>query len=365
VTEASPPRAGVVYVATRDTRFIEEAALSAASLKRAAPDIPAWLYTDLAACALTRLDVFDRVVGIDARTDFAEAASNAKMDRLGVLNAPPFQHCLQLDTDTRICDGAIARAFDLLERVDIAMIECHPDSSFSRGAYGRPMFNGGFILFRRNDKTAALFRAWAELADRHFRLAETASMASVHDACPYLEPIEKLDDRAMLLRRDQLALAQLFSPEINRFDLDYAQLSEGWNYRGGGPRRHLAEAVIVDHRNAYKTTTAPDLLALAFDRFASDDRAAAGLIYNDVLARHAPDLEAAGPQQLAAGLQALEDAELRQMGQTAAAIIDRANPPLDWLTSALRIACLHLRAEQRERALKIGKALAERGGQSS
>lgn len=358
------PDAGVVYVATKQARFVEEAVLSAASLKRAAPEIPAWLYTDQTDCALLGLNLFDRVVSIASCDDYEDASAGAKIDRLTVLLDPPFERCLQIDTDTRILDARIRDAFTFLDDVDIAMIECHPDSSISRGAYGRPLFNGGFVLFRRNAKTKQLFEAWRALSDKHFRLADTADMATVDEAAPYLAQVSDQEDRRTLLRRDQLALAQVFSPETNTFALTYAQLSEGWNFRGAGERRRLAEPVIVDHRNSYKLTTAQDLLAMAFHRFSQDDRAAAGLIYNDVATRHAPDIAKASASALAQGFSGHEAPAVRKVGDAILAAFpadaDASATTPQWLATALRISALHLKANQPEHFARVAEAITDR-----
>jgi len=345
---------------------MEEAALSAASLKRAAPGIPAWLYTDHADCPLARLDAFDKVIPIESCADYRDVSAGAKIDRLRVLADAPFARCLQIDTDTRILSAEIEKAFDFLADIDIAMIECHPDGSISRGLYGRPMFNGGFVLFRRNGKTRALFEAWRDLSDKHFRLADRDDLSTVGQECPYIAHVPEQEDRRTLLRRDQLALAQLLSPEVNRFELDYAQLSEGWNFRGTGERRRVMEPVIVDHRNAYKFTTVQDLLAIAFERFAADDRRSAGLIYNHVLAAHAAELGQASARDLAQGFKTVEGGRFAAIGDAAETALAAANGTApDWLNNALRMAALHLRAGQGEPALKLGDAIGRRAAQSS
>lgn len=357
-----PPGAGVVYVATKQARFVEEAVLSAASIRRTAAHLPIWLYTDQTDCPLTGLDVFDRVVPIETAAGYEDASAGAKIDRLQVLIDAPFERCLQIDTDTRILDSRFADAFGFLDDVDIAMIECHPDSSISRMAYGRPLFNGGFVLFRKNAKTRALFDAWRDLSDTHFRLADTADMTIAHETAPYLAHVQDPEERRTLLRRDQLALAQLFSPENNRFELDYAQLSEGWNFRGAGPNRRLAEPVIMNHRNSYKLTTVPDLLAMAFHRFSTGDRETAGVIYNDVTGRHAPEIADASAATLVQNFVAHADPAAQKIGQTVNASLGPDAPAPQWLLTALRIAGLHLRAEQTDHVARLGEAILGRLG---
>ena len=82
---------GVVYVATKDARFVEEAALSAITMKQAAPGLPVWLYTDQAECPLNRLNVFDHVEIIETCTDYEDVSAGAKIDRLRVLTNAPFE----------------------------------------------------------------------------------------------------------------------------------------------------------------------------------------------------------------------------------------------------------------------------------
>lgn len=362
MAEAPPPERGVVYVATKDARFVEEAALSAMSLREAAPDFAIWLYTDQTDCALCNLAAFDHVVGVESCDDFNDASAGAKIDRLRVLVDAPFERCLQLDTDTRIKSQDIQRVFDFLDSVDIAMVECHPDSSISRGLYGRPMFNGGLVLFRRNDKTRRLFEAWRDLSAENFRLADAQDLSAVQAARPELGHVLADEDRRTLLRRDQLALAQLFSPENNRFELDYAQLSEGWNFRGMGARRRLLEPVIIDHRNAYKFSAVKDLLAVAFQRFAGRDRAAASLIYNHVIARHAPELGRVDAAVLAKGFKTVEEGAFAEIGLAADDALAGQTAPPQWLDNAMRMAALHVRAGQSEPALKLGEAIRTRTG---
>lgn len=360
------PGEGVVYVATKDARFVEEAALSAATMRHAAPKLPIWLYTDQTDCGLNGLDLFDRVVPVESCTAYGDVSCGAKIDRLNVLNDPPFARCLQIDTDTRMRSEAIAGIFRFLDDVEIAMVECHPDSSISRGLYGRPMFNGGLVLFRRNAKTAALFAAWRDSADANFRAAEADDLSDVHGERPYLAHVAAGEDRRTLLRRDQLALAQLLSPEVNRFELTYAQLSEGWNFRGMGPNRRLPEPVVIDHRNAFKFTTAQDLLTMAFRRFGAGDRPSAALIYNHVLERHGAEVGQADARAIAEGLATVENGRFAAVAAAArqAAGAEGERAPM-WLVSALRMAALHIRAGQPELAEKIGGAILERARQSS
>jgi hypothetical protein len=273
------------------------------------------------------------------------------------LTKAPFQRCLQIDTDTRIKTQAIQNIFAFLDHVDIAMVECHPDSSISRGICGQPMFNGGLVLFKQSAKTQQLFEAWRDLSDKHFHIADTPDLTGAASECPYIAHVSAVDERRTLLRRDQLALAQLFSPINNRFDVTYAQLSEGWNFRGMGEHRRLMEPVIIDHRNAYKFTTLQDLLKEAFRRFANGDRPSAGLIYNHAATRHAPEIARIPAAELANAFAGVEDPIAKAIAADAKSALEAAGETPQWLDNALRIAALHLRAGQTEMAGKIGGAI--------
>lgn len=348
---------GIVYVATKDARFVEEVALSAITIKQMAPELPVWLYTDQADCALNRLNVFDHVEIVETCKDYENVSAGAKIDRLRVLTNPPFERCLQIDTDTRIKSEAIQQMFNFLDHIDIAMFECHPDSSISRGIYGPPIFNGGLVLFKRGPKTQQLFEAWRDLSDKHFRIADTADMAAATTECPYIAHVSVPDDRRTLLRRDQLAFAQLFSPINNRFDVTYAQLSEGWNFQGMGAHRRLMEPVIIDHRNAYKFTTLQDLLGEAYRRFAVGDRPAAGQIYNHAATRQAPEIANIPASDLANAFAGVENPITTRIAADAKAALAAAYQTPQWLYNALRITALHLRAGQTQMAAKLGEAI--------
>lgn len=351
---------GVVYVATKDMRYVEEAALSAGSLKRHMPRLPVWLYTDRPGTPLFQVPVFDRVVEIESADGYGDDASGARIDRLTVLTDAPFERCLMLDTDTRVLQPDIVGVFDLLKEVEIALVECQPDASATRRLYGRPMFGGGFILFRREANTTALFEAWRALADKHFRLAAMPDLSGLDTACPYLAHVPAQEDRRALLRRDRLALAQLLSPEINRFQLTYAHLSDRWNHRGVGEFRRLEAPAVVDHRSVYKTTTVEDLLIVAFRRFGSGDQEMAGRIYQHVIAQQAPDLNQAPAAAIAKGFRSQSAPGVPEVGEAAEAILAREPEAPRWLVNAIRMAALHLLAEQPEIALQIGQSIVKR-----
>jgi hypothetical protein len=244
------PSAGVVYVATNEDRYVEEAFLSADSIKERYPDLSITLFTNRLAHPLCRTDRFDIVepaadvpdFGLGSVAGGAQKWSEGQLSRLVCLRRTPYQHTLHLDTDTQIVTDELMFIFDLLNDVDVAMVETAIDDSYSRIEYGRPMFNAGMILYRRNDLTWAWLREWAALSERNFRWAGV-------DPLPRLTGLRHLKDEKVcrkLMCMDQISLVEILSPENNRFDLKVKVLDYSWNYRGSNlPEKNLEYPKIL------------------------------------------------------------------------------------------------------------------------
>jgi len=234
---------GIVYVATKQDRYVAEAFLSAASAKALAPHIPVTLFTNLVDSPFARAPCFDNVVPVDTIEAFQRSWSEGQLDRILCLPRSPYEYTLHLDSDTRVRSAEIASVFSLLDDHDLAMVECDEDNSYSREHYGRPMFNVGFILYRNDDKVGHLFDAWAELTSEYFALARGEDE-------PQLDCLAHVDDpdlRRKLLFMDQISLVQMLSPEVNRFGLDFRILDESWNYRGSRTGRPPPSDLKVEH----------------------------------------------------------------------------------------------------------------------
>lgn len=160
---------------------------------------------------------------------------------------------------------------------------------------------------------------------------------------------------------DQLALVEIFSPEVNKHDLSYAILGEAWNYRGAPGKRRLFGPPMIDHEPVLRIRLGPDLLLVARDLWNRGKEAAAFGVYRHVMRRQ---------------LSALEDfprpvllAELRNDlaepgGGGEGAIFDRlaaqeaAPPDLD---ECLRAAVKHAKIGQKDEARAICQGLAGTG----
>lgn len=153
---------GVVYVAT-GKQYIDEASISASSLKQKMPDLHVTLFSD----EKVQASCFDECVVITS-------SGNGILDKNIGMSKSPYEHTLFLDTDTYICDD-FSELFTLLEKYDIgAMLNetrtyAMPEINLSwdyqkikddRGSWIYPMYNAGVILFKKSSKTAKFFSNW-------------------------------------------------------------------------------------------------------------------------------------------------------------------------------------------------------------
>ncbi len=152
------PTRGVIYVASGAERYVEQAAVSARSLKAAVPSVPVTLFTDVGAHA-----AFDDVVLL--------APGDPYRQKVEALLRSPSEETLVLDVDTFVVSD-VTDLFALLARADLALahapvrvtvpLDDVPDSY--------PEFNTGVIVYRRAPVTTELFEAWLrhydELVDR-------------------------------------------------------------------------------------------------------------------------------------------------------------------------------------------------------
>jgi hypothetical protein len=234
---------GILYVATKADRYIEEALLSADSVKRRCPNMHITVFTDRPEHSVCRLGCFDDIVHIQSFTGLGSNWMEAQMDRLKCLLLTPYERTLHIDSDTRILTDELPRIFDFLEAFDVGMVETSLDDSFCRYYYGQPMFNGGLVLYRRNHRTWAWLEEWVSSSEKNFRLAGQTPVPRVSE----LDHIEDGNLRRNLLTMDQISLCQILSPKNNRFDLKLKILSYSWNHRGSLLPDRNREAIRILH----------------------------------------------------------------------------------------------------------------------
>ena len=154
---------GIVYVAA-GPQYVEEAGVSARSVRRWMPQMPTTIWTDLP----NRADssVFTDIRKIEAPTFSSE-------DKVHAYAATPYARTLYLDTDTLLL-GSVYEVFAVLERFDIACAHGPVRGTTSPEflndcplAFAEP--NAGVIAYNRNAQTLEFFRLWAERYQEQIR----------------------------------------------------------------------------------------------------------------------------------------------------------------------------------------------------
>lgn len=160
---------GVIYVATGKQKYIDEACISASSLKKRIPNLPVTLLSDRTITA----NCFDECRII-------ESSGSGILDKALGMQQSPYGYTLFLDTDTYVC-GDFSELFTLLEKYDIgAVLNEHRTGTFAdfcwnyqhmKDAQDRlvyPIYNGGVILYKKSPITTQFFMDWFNLTKQRW-----------------------------------------------------------------------------------------------------------------------------------------------------------------------------------------------------
>lgn len=247
---------GMVYVATRRPHYVAEAFLSASSARDFAPDLPITLYTDLPDLPFCRSSAFTSIVPLATQRNYQSLWAEGQLDRVRSLRESPYEHTLHLDSDTRVMTPEFVTLFDHLHEIDIGMAICQPDVSKCAQMTGLPMFNVGFILFRRSVPVSALLADWEELTRRNFALGNQP----VPPSTPVTAHLADPEIRREALFMDQTSLVEILSPDVNRHGLHLEIMDESWNFRGTGVRRHFDRPVKISHHPSLRGRLGEDII---------------------------------------------------------------------------------------------------------
>jgi len=273
---------GVLYVAVKQDRYVEEAFLSADSVKQRFPSLSITLFTDRPGHPLCAIDRFDTVEAITSASGFGSLWAEGLLSRAQCLRRTPYARTLHIDTDTRLITEELPALFDVLGDFDVALAETATDDSYSRYHFGRPMFNGGLVLYRRNERVWTWLEAWARASAANFRLAGETPLPPV----PSLSHVAAEDVRRRLLFNDQISLVEMLSPEVNRFDLAVKTLDYSWNHRGSRLPANNRAPVRILHAPALKGLTHADILSVAFAWRRGGREAQAALLYDYIAGKY-------------------------------------------------------------------------------
>ena len=143
---------GVLYIAI-GKKYIDEAQISAASLKAKMPHIPVTIFAN----EEVKTPEFDESVVLNQ-------PYYSNQDKVVHLYDSPYEHTLFLDTDTYICDD-FSELFDILENFDLATV--HAPTKIPGTVNGVPecyqQMNTGVILFKKSPEVKKLCEDWVKI----------------------------------------------------------------------------------------------------------------------------------------------------------------------------------------------------------
>jgi glycosyltransferase involved in cell wall biosynthesis len=147
---------GAIYVALGERRFLDEAILSAATLKLHNPNLPVTLYTD---CIVNQEICFDEVIQVKGDEHPLKA-------KVKCITSTPYQKTLYLDTDTLVMKS-LMHLFNQCNNVDliaakglVADWSTHPPKLIESSS---KTFNTGMILFDNNRRVRHFIKRWYSL----------------------------------------------------------------------------------------------------------------------------------------------------------------------------------------------------------
>jgi hypothetical protein len=179
---------GVVYIATGQA-FVDEALISARSVRERMAALPIALFTDLEHLVSHPPYPVDLVFLIkDVR--------KSCLDKMYPLLDTPFERTLFLDTDTYLCDR-VDELFEILDHYDIAVV--HPPYRVQYEIEGIPECfpepNTGVIVFRRSPEALKAIGQWPVEYDRQ----QASERKPHHDQHSFRAALYGSDARVLIL----------------------------------------------------------------------------------------------------------------------------------------------------------------------
>jgi hypothetical protein len=185
---------GYLYVAAGDPKYLQEAEISATSLRAVDPTAHITLITD------KQLDgsLFDRIVVRPVA--FTSWRAGVAYRTKHIYQDSPYEKTLYLDTDTYIYEpcGAL---FGLLDHFDVCMAAAPADMNEPL-IDGKPLtacfpYNAGVIAFKKNARNEFLFRTWHE---RHAKKLREGSLRHKEGDQPsFMEALVHSESRVYVL----------------------------------------------------------------------------------------------------------------------------------------------------------------------
>lgn len=185
---------GYLYVAAGDPKFIQEAVISATSLREVDPTAHITLVTD------KQFDgtLFDKIVVRPVA--FTAWRAGLAYRTKHIYQDSPYEKTLFLDTDTYFYEPCQA-LFELLDYFDVCMAAAPADTNGPL-IDGKPLtacfpYNAGVVAFKKNARNESLFRTWHESYEKKLRDGGLQQRES--DQTSFMEALLNSESRVYVL----------------------------------------------------------------------------------------------------------------------------------------------------------------------
>lgn len=149
---------GAIYIITQNPKYSGLLMSSAASLKRAMPELPITVFSQFPVSSTC----FERVIAVEPTED-------GFYDKSRLMLRSPYEQTLFIDADTHVLEP-VPELFTLLDRFDCAATHEEYVSTDWFSRYPRPdipasfpEFNTGILAFRRSERMDRVLREWDKL----------------------------------------------------------------------------------------------------------------------------------------------------------------------------------------------------------
>ena len=149
---------GAIYIITQDPRYVDLLLSSAASLKRAMPELPITAFSQFP----VNSPLFDKVISVSPSAD-------GFYDKAHLMLQSPYDRTLFIDADTSVLEP-VPELFTLLDYFDCAATHEEYLNTDWFKSYPRldvpdsfPEFNTGIFAFKRSEPTRRVLEEWGRL----------------------------------------------------------------------------------------------------------------------------------------------------------------------------------------------------------
>jgi hypothetical protein len=149
---------GALYIITQDPRYVDLLLTSAASLKRAMPDLPITAFSQFP----VKSQLFENLV-------LVEPTNDGFYDKSKLIQNSPYERTLFIDADTYVLEP-VPELFSLLDHFDCAATHEEYFNTDWHNRYPRtdipscfPEFNTGILMLKRSDRLHQTLEEWGSL----------------------------------------------------------------------------------------------------------------------------------------------------------------------------------------------------------